>query len=102
MPDPTWLVTESPWQPARNQVWETRFTLGNGYLGIRGHPDEPFDAGPSLVGTYVAGVFNPHDETNQVMPIQPPMLGNSPKVVRLTSMSTTANCLVIGGKIAKY
>ena len=59
MADPSWLVTETPWEPEQNQVWETRFTVGNGYLGIRGFPDEAFDAGPSLPGVYVAGVFDP-------------------------------------------
>jgi trehalose/maltose hydrolase-like predicted phosphorylase len=57
--DPTWLVVEAPWDPARNQAWETRCTVGNGYLGIRGFPEEGFDAGPSLPGIYVAGVFDP-------------------------------------------
>ena len=59
MTDPTWLVAESPWEPEHNQAWETRFTLGNGYLGIRGFPAEALDAGPSLPGIYVAGVFDP-------------------------------------------
>jgi len=59
MIDPRWSVTESPWQPDLNQVWESRFTVGNGYYGIRGFPDEAFDAGPSLPGIYIAGVFDP-------------------------------------------
>jgi len=57
--DPRWNVCEQPWQPERNQVWESLCTLGNGYLGVRGHPDEAFDAGPGLTGAYVAGVFAP-------------------------------------------
>ncbi len=56
---PRWQVCEQPWEPQRNQVWESLFTTGNGYLGIRGHPDEAFDAGPSLRGIYVAGVYAP-------------------------------------------
>ncbi len=57
--DPGWQISESPWEPERNQVWASLFTLGNGYLGVRGFPEEKFSAGPSLVGTYVAGVFDP-------------------------------------------
>lgn len=56
---PTWTVEERSWEPARNAAWETVFTLANGYLGIRGFPEEGFDAGPTTPGIYVAGVFNP-------------------------------------------
>ncbi|MFW6161380.1 MAG: glycoside hydrolase family 65 protein, partial [Planctomycetota bacterium] len=59
MQDATWRLTEAPWAPQDNQRWETRFTIANGYLGVRGFPDEAFDAGPSLPGIYIAGVFNP-------------------------------------------
>lgn len=59
MSDPAWLVTEAPWQPQQNPLWESRCTVGNGYYGIRGFPAEPFDAGPSLPGIYIAGVFDP-------------------------------------------
>ena len=57
--DPRWSVVEELWEPGRNQIWESIFTIGNGYLGVRGFPEEAFDAGPSLVGAYVAGVFAP-------------------------------------------
>lgn len=59
--DPRWQVCEQPWEPERNQIWESLCTTGNGYMGVRGHPDEAFDAGPSLRGTYVAGVYAPDD-----------------------------------------
>lgn len=59
---PTWNVEETPWEPARNLVWESRFTAANGYLGIRGYPEEPFDAGPTCPEVYVSGVFNTADE----------------------------------------
>ncbi len=54
-----WLVEENVWDPARNEVWETLCMLGNGYIGVRGFPEEPFDAGPTHPGVYPAGVFNP-------------------------------------------
>lgn len=56
---PTWIIEEAAWQPERNAVWESLFTLANGYLGVRGFPEEQFDAGPTQPGIYIAGVFNP-------------------------------------------
>ena len=105
MPHSTWHVVETPWQPGFNAAWETRFTVGNGYLGIRGFPDEPFDAGaggtppppwggPSLVGTYIAGVFAPDANaggtpvpslpaTGKLAP--PPWGGGIPELVNVTN-----------------
>jgi len=56
---PAWVLDESTWQPERNAVWESLFTVANGYLGIRGFPEEPFNAGPTRRGIYLAGVFDP-------------------------------------------
>ena len=56
---PAWILQETDWRPRRNAVWESLFTVANGYLGIRGFPEEPFDAGPTHRGIYVAGVFDP-------------------------------------------
>lgn len=55
---PDWIVQESPWQPERNQAWESVLTVGNGYLGVRGFPEEPFDAGPTRPAICLAGVFD--------------------------------------------
>jgi hypothetical protein len=44
---PEWTVEESSWEPHRNAVWESRATLANGYLAVRGYPEEPFPAGPT-------------------------------------------------------
>jgi kojibiose phosphorylase len=57
-----WVVEEAAWQPDRNAVWESLFTVANGYLGVRGFPEEPFDAGPTCPAIYLAGVFNPGDD----------------------------------------
>ena len=54
-----WILEESPFQPARNRHWESLAALANGYIGVRAFPEEPFDAGPSAPGVFVAGVFNP-------------------------------------------
>jgi trehalose/maltose hydrolase-like predicted phosphorylase len=59
---PTWRIEEPTWQPERNQVWESLMTVANGYLGLRGFPEEPFKAGSTCPGVYVAGVFDPADD----------------------------------------
>ncbi len=56
---PTWTVDEAAWGPERNAVWESLLAAANGYLGLRGYPEEPFDAGPTCREIYVAGAFNP-------------------------------------------
>jgi trehalose/maltose hydrolase-like predicted phosphorylase len=56
---PAWAITEPHWQPERNDRWESLFTVANGYLGARGFPEEPFDAGPSTPTILVAGLFDP-------------------------------------------
>ncbi|KPL12148.1 hypothetical protein AMJ85_01905 [candidate division BRC1 bacterium SM23_51] len=40
-------------------MWESLFTVASGYLGVRGFPEEGLEAGPTLPGIYVAGVFDP-------------------------------------------
>ena len=55
---PTWLVQESAWEPGRNETWESLCTLANGYMGIRGSPEEPFNAGSSRPGIYLAGLYD--------------------------------------------
>ena len=54
-----WILEESPFQPRRNRVWESLGAVANGYVGVRAFPEEPFDAGPTAPGVFVAGVFNP-------------------------------------------
>jgi trehalose/maltose hydrolase-like predicted phosphorylase len=58
-PPLTWSVQETQWSPEQNAHWESLTTVGNGYLGLRGAPEEPFAAGPSYPGFFVAGVFDP-------------------------------------------
>jgi len=51
-----WLIVEKSFDPSLQNVRETQYTLGNGYLGMRGIYEEiPYD---SLVGTYIAGVYD--------------------------------------------
>jgi len=51
-----WLVEENGWNPSRQNIRESQFALGNGYLGVRGVLEET-PAG-SRPGTYCAGVFD--------------------------------------------
>lgn len=54
-----WTVTESGWDPARANYFETVFTVGNGRLGTRGGLTEGHVGHVS--GTYLAGVYDAHD-----------------------------------------
>lgn len=54
-----WCVCESGFDIGKANVFETLFTLGNGYLGTRGTLEEGFRGEYS--GTYLNGVFDAHD-----------------------------------------
>lgn len=54
-----WILQETAFRPERNRVWESLGAVSNGYIGLRAFPEEPFDAGPTTPGVFVAGVFNP-------------------------------------------
>jgi alpha,alpha-trehalose phosphorylase len=52
-----WRIREDALEPARAFLHETLFTLGNGWIGMRGTPDEGTvgGAGQTLEGTYLNG-----------------------------------------------
>ena len=52
-----WRIREAAFDPARAFLHETLFTLGNGYIGMRGTPDEGTleGFGQTLEGTYLNG-----------------------------------------------
>jgi alpha,alpha-trehalose phosphorylase len=52
-----WRIREAAFDPARAFLHETLFTLGNGWIGMRGTPDEGTraGAGQTLEGTYLNG-----------------------------------------------
>jgi alpha,alpha-trehalose phosphorylase len=52
-----WRIVEGGVDPARAFLHETLFTLGNGYIGMRGTPEEgsTATAGQTLEGTYLNG-----------------------------------------------
>ncbi len=54
--DDNWLIKQREWEKHKQGAIESKFTLGNGYLGSRGILEEmPYDA---HAGTYIAGVYD--------------------------------------------
>ena len=56
-----WLVEESTFQMEKINFYETIFTVGNGYQGVRGSLEEGIKG--DCPGVYLAGVFDHHDST---------------------------------------
>ncbi len=54
-----WLIEETEFDIGKANVFETLFTVGNGYLGTRGTLEEGFKGDCS--GTFLNGVFDAHD-----------------------------------------
>ncbi|WP_448376819.1 glycoside hydrolase family 65 protein [Fervidobacterium sp.] len=52
-----WTVTRNEYTSEKNLVYETLFTLANGYMSLRGR--EEF-SNVTMKGTYVAGIFDKH------------------------------------------
>ena len=55
-----WAIVEKGFHPERQQVSESIFSLGNEYMGVRGYFEEGY-SGPSMVGSYLNGVFEEDD-----------------------------------------
>jgi len=55
-----WRIRETAFDPASAFLHETLFTLGNGWIGLRGTPDEGTAgaAGRTLEGTYLNGFYD--------------------------------------------
>jgi len=54
--DHLWLIKEAEWSKDIQDVREAQFSLGNGYIGVRGVLEGiPYDSSP---GTYIAGVYD--------------------------------------------
>jgi kojibiose phosphorylase len=51
-----WLIKEKGFKFSKQKMWESIFTLGNGYMGLRGS----FEENPhgSYRGLYIAGIFD--------------------------------------------
>ncbi len=53
-----WRIVEVDFHPARHSLAESIFSIGNGRMGQRGMFEESY-SGPSLHGSYLAGVYYP-------------------------------------------
>lgn len=53
-----WNIIEEGYNPEFNKISESLFSIGNGKMGQRANFEESF-SGPSLQGSYVAGVYYP-------------------------------------------
>ncbi len=53
-----WNIIQDFWDPDLQEDAEAIFSLGNGKMGHRGNLEEYF-SGPTLQGTYIAGVYYP-------------------------------------------
>jgi maltose phosphorylase len=58
LPGSGWHIIEEGWNPGRNRVWESIFSLGNGHMGLRGNFEESY-SGDTLQGSYIAGIYYP-------------------------------------------
>ena len=97
----TWSIVESPFNPATAKAYEGLFTLGSGYLHVRGSLEEHLTGAPQNAsytrlpanvtseafrdakakwGTYVPGVFGPHPLLNSEMVNLPFFLGIEPSI----------------------
>lgn len=99
--DPGWSIIESSFNPATFKAYEGLFTLGSGYLHVRGSLEEHLSDAPQNVsytrmpanvtsekfrdtkskwGTYVPGIFGKHPLLNNEMINLPYFLGMTPIV----------------------
>jgi len=53
-----WLVVDDAFNPDLNRFHETIFYLGNGYMGVRGTPEEGFPAEKSSRYTFLAPIYD--------------------------------------------
>ncbi len=53
-----WSVIEEGFDPERHEASESLFAIGNGHMGQRANFEERY-SGPSLQGSYIAGVYYP-------------------------------------------
>ncbi|MHA6529441.1 glycoside hydrolase family 65 protein [Paenibacillus sp. BAC0078] len=53
-----WSIIEESFDPQTQEISESVFSIGNGYMGGRANFEEKY-SGPSLQGSYMAGVYYP-------------------------------------------
>ena len=53
-----WNIIEEQYDPQQQEISESVFSIGNGYIGQHANFEEAY-SGPSLQGSYMAGVYYP-------------------------------------------
>ncbi len=53
-----WKIIESGFDPTNSEVSESIFSVGNGFMGVRGNFEEGY-GGDTLPGSYFAGIYYP-------------------------------------------
>ena len=53
-----WRLTKDNYDPSKQMVEESLFTIGNGYVGLRGCFEEGYPQGDSIRGTYINGLYD--------------------------------------------
>jgi beta-phosphoglucomutase family hydrolase len=56
--DDNWQLTYTDYDPAHERSREALLTVGNGYFGTRGAPEEAKAGQANYPGTYIAGLYN--------------------------------------------
>jgi trehalose/maltose hydrolase-like predicted phosphorylase len=75
--DPDWRLEQHGYVPALEHEYESRTTVSNGFLGVRGALEQPTAA--SHPGTYIAGLFD-----TVPTPYRMPVLVHAPDWLRLS------------------
>ncbi|MGB9856522.1 MAG: glycoside hydrolase family 65 protein [Dictyoglomaceae bacterium] len=70
-----WEIIQERFERENIGKWETVFTLGNGYLGVRGVEEEEWNQ--EEVGLFINGVYNrPPEEVTELVNLGNPFLAN--------------------------
>ncbi|HDD25282.1 MAG TPA: beta-phosphoglucomutase, partial [Chloroflexi bacterium] len=93
MNDTAWIVTETDFDPARLHHRETVFTLGNGYLGIRGTFEEGYPG--AWPATFIHGLYDD-------VPIAHTELVNCPNWLPLLVMTAGERFRLDRGRVLRY
>lgn len=95
IPDPLWTLREDGYDPLLERETESRFSIGNGFLGVRGSLEFPMPA--SRPRTYVAGLYG-------AVPGAPanPSLVSAPDWLRLSLAVDGEELDVTHGRAARH
>ncbi|MFH1379728.1 MAG: glycosyl hydrolase family 65 protein [bacterium] len=95
--EPRWLISENGWDKNKQNAQETRFTIGNGYLGLRGIYEEIPEG--SQPGTYITGVYDAvSSQVTELVNTPNPIdfrINYGGEKLDLTAMDVVSHCRVL-------